>query len=188
MPMGDWDRFKNYISDYLEGNLDNSTRKEFEQEIEKNSNLQKLTRGVENLSKMLGNLPEHECSDDFNVKLRDRIHRESSVVRLPVTPLKKYSFAFSFVMIAVVAVFTFNTLTEKDDPVINLPESSNIQSVQPNPVYQNKMQPASRIKTDNRQVDIKTIDENVTVTDSLHNEILNKEKQSNIKYVDETKK
>ena len=53
MPMGDWDRFKNYISDYLEGNLDNSTRKEFEQEIEKNSNLQKLTRGVENLSKVL---------------------------------------------------------------------------------------------------------------------------------------
>lgn len=186
--MGDWDRFKNYISDYLEGNLDNSTRKEFEQEIDKNSNLQKLTRGVENLSKVLGDLPEYECSDDFNVKLRDRIHRDSSAVKLPVIPLKKYSFAFSFVMIAVIAVFTFNTLTEKDDPVINLPESSNIQSVQPNPVYQNKMQPASQVQTDNRQVDIKTIDENVTVTDSLHNETIKKEKQSNIKYVDETKK
>ena len=137
---------------------------------------------------MLGNLPEHKCSDDFNVKLRDSIHRESSVVRLPVTPLKKYSFAFSFVMIAVVAVFTFNTLTEKDDPVRNLPESSNIQSVQPNPVYQNKMQPASQVNTNNKHVDIKTIDENATVTDSLHNETINKDKQSNIKYVDETKK
>ena len=49
MPMGDWDRFKNYISDYLVGNLDNSIRKEFELEIDKNSYLQKLTRGVENL-------------------------------------------------------------------------------------------------------------------------------------------
>ena len=188
MPIGYWDIFKNYISDYLEGNLDNSTRKEFELEIDKNSNLQKLTRGVENLSKMLGDLPEYECSDDFNVTLRDRIHRESSAVKLQVTPLKKYSYAFSFVMLAVIAVFTFNTLTEKDDPVKNLPESSKIQSVQPNPVFQNKMQPASQVRIDNRQVDIKTIDENVAVTDSLKNEVIRKEKQPNIKYVDDTKK
>lgn len=188
MPMGDWDRFKNYISDYLEGNLDNSTRKEFELEIDKNNNLQKLTKRVENLSKMLGDLPEYECSDNFNVKLRDRLHRDSSAVKLPVTPLKKYSFAFSFVMLAVIVVFTFNTFTEQDDPVKNLPESSKIQSVQSNPVFQNKMQPASRVQIDGRQVDIKTIDENVAMTDSLKNEVIKKEKQSNIKYVDDTKK
>ena len=182
--MSDWDRLSNNISDYLEGNLDNSTRKEFEEEIKKNPDLKNLTNRMAGLSKLLGNLPEQKCSDEFSAQLRDRIHRETSTAKSFTFPVKKYSYAFSFVVLAVISVFTFNVLTEDGDSIDALPESSNIQSVQPEPVYQNNMQPTSTVKTDNKQVDIKTIDENSAAPDSLVNKTV-KEKNPNIKYVDE---
>ncbi len=66
--MSDWDRLSNNISDYLEGNLDNSTRKEFEEEIEKNPDLKNLTSRMAGLSKLLGNLTEQKCSDEFSAQ------------------------------------------------------------------------------------------------------------------------
>ena len=186
--MSDWDKLSNYISDYLEGNLDNSSRKEFEQEIEKNSDLRNLTGKVSNLSRLLKGLPEHKCSDDFSVKLRKKIHQSSAKIAKPVSSFKKYSFAFSFVIVAVVAIFAIGTFMESEDPAVNLPESSNIPSVQPDPVNQNTMQPTSNVQADNKQVDIKTIYENPVAADSLHNKAIEKEKDDKIKYVDETKK
>ena len=182
--MSDWDRLSNNISDYLEGNLDNSTRKEFEEEIEKNPDLKNLTSRMAGLSKLLGNLTEQKCSDDFSAQLRDRIHRETSTAKAFRIPVKKYSYAFSLVVLAVISVFTFNVLTEDGDSIDALPESSNIQSVQPTPVYQNNMQPPATVSADNKEVDIKTIDENSAVADSLANKP-SKEKNPNIKYVDE---
>jgi anti-sigma factor RsiW len=184
MPMSDWDRLSNNISDYLEGKLDSSTKKEFEEEIDKNPNLKNLTGRMAGLSKLLGNLPERKCSEEFSAQLRDRIHRETSNVKAFTIPVKKYSYAFSLVVLAVISVFTFNVLTEEGDSIDALPESSNIQSVQPEPVYQNNMQPATTVKADNKQVDIKTIDENSAAADSLVNKPI-KEKNPNIKYVDE---
>ena len=183
--MGDWDRLKNHISDYLEGNLDNSTRKDFEAEIEKNSDLSKVTKRVEILSNILTNLPEYKCSDDFNQKLRERIHQESSSKTASI-PIKKYSFAFSFVVLAVIVVFTFNTFTGQDDPVNNLPESSNIQT---DPVYQSPSQSPVKNQPGNQSVDLKTKSGDEAVSDSLSRKQKKKfQDQDNIKQVDELKK
>jgi hypothetical protein len=188
MPMGDWDRLKHHISDYLEGNLDNSTRKEFEEEISRNDELKKVTGRVEKLSHMLTNLPEYKCSDDFNQKLRERIHNQSSS-KLDNIPIKKISFAISFAVLLVIVVFSFNTFTGSDDPANNLPESSNIESNQSDPGYQNKVQPPSQVRASSRQVDVKTIQDNEAASDSLSRKNLKKiQDQDNIKQVDEVKK
>jgi anti-sigma factor RsiW len=185
MPMGDWDRLKNHISDYLEGNLDNSTRKEFEAEIEKNTDLSKITRRVEKLSNILTNLPEYKCSDDFNQKLRERIHQESSV-KTDSFPIKKYSFAFSFVVLAVIIVFAFNSFTGDDDPVNKLPESSNIQA---DPVYQSPTQSTFKNQPTSQPVDLKTMSGNEVVTDSLSRQQIKKmQDKGSIKQVDDVKK
>ena len=183
--MGDWDRLKNHISDYLEGNLDNSTRKNFEAEIEKNSDLSKVTKRVEKLSNILTNLPEYKCSDDFNQKLRERIHQESSS-KIASIPIKKYSFAFSFVVLAVIVIFTFNTFTGQDDTVNNLPESSNIQT---DPVYQSPAQSPNKIQPGNQPVDLKTMSCDAAVADSLsRNKNKKTQEQGSIKQVDDVKK
>ena len=183
--MGDWDRLKNHISDYLEGNLDNSTRKEFETEIERNSDLSKITKRVEKLSNILTNLPEYKCSDDFNQKLRERIHQESSS-KIASFPIKKYSFAFSFVVLAVIVVFAFNTFTGEDDPVNNMPESSNIKT---DPVYQSPTQSPLNNQSGRQPVDLKTMSGDVAVTDSLsRNKIKKLHDQGSIKQVDDVKK
>lgn len=183
--MGDWDRLKNHISDYLEGNLDNSTRKDFEAEIEKNSDLGKVTKRVEKLSNILTNLPEYKCSDDFNQKLRERIHQESSNKTASI-PIKKYSFAFSFVVLAVIVIFTINTFTGQDDPVNNMPESSNIQT---DPVYQSPSQSPVNNQPGSQPVDLKTMPDDQAVTDSLSRKQMKKlQNQDNIKQVDETQK
>ena len=178
--MGDWDRLKNHISDYLEGNLDNSTRKEFETEIEKNSDLRKVTSRVEKLSNLLTNLPDYKCSDDFNQKLRERIHQDSSNTRISF-PIKKYSFAFSFVVLAVIVVFTFNFFTGEDDPVNNLPESSNMQT---DPVYQSPSQSPVKNQPASQPVDLKTMTADDAMTDSLSRKQIKKmQDQDNIKQV-----
>ena len=186
--MGDWDRQKHHISDYLEGNLDNSTRNEFEKEISKNDELKKVTGRVEKLSHMLKNLPEHKCSDDFNQKLRERIHNESSS-KLDTIPIKKISFALSFAVLLVLVVFSFNTFIGNEEPANNLPESTNVEPNQSDPGYQNKLQSPKQVQASSRQVDVKTIQENEATSDSLSRKNLKKiQDQDNIKQVDEVKK
>ena len=68
------DRIKNYISDYLENSLDPSTQKEFEDALENSPELRSMTKRILILSNRLSNLKYYHCSDEFTVKLRERIH------------------------------------------------------------------------------------------------------------------
>jgi hypothetical protein len=107
--MGDSDRMKNYISDYLENSLDPSTHKEFEDELKRSQELRTITDRVAAVSTHLSNLKKHACSDDFSVKLREKIHTTSEPLISRRTVLR-YSFAVSFVIILVIATFTITNL------------------------------------------------------------------------------
>jgi hypothetical protein len=188
MPMGDCDRFKKHISDYLEGSLDKTTRKEFESELEQNDELSKLTSRIGEISILLSKLPDHKCSDDFSAKLRKKIHNSDSRAKLPVTPLKKYSFAFSFAILAVIIVFTLNVFDNNSGDTNVIPESSNLQNSNPQPSPQIPSQPVSNIPAvSNKEVDIKTVDEQKAVTDSVKKEEKSAS-EKNFKYVDDKKK
>jgi hypothetical protein len=187
MPMGDWDRFKPFVSDYIEGNLDNSTRKEFEQELEKNSDLKRITSRVDRITKMLNGLPEYQCSDDFNVTLRERIHDESNYTARSKT-VRRYTFAFSFVVLAIIVTFSISTFFYPDTDAQQLPGSANSEQIPNNPNYKENIQPASKVDTDQKELGLRADDTKTAVQDSLSRKKSQSTKNSNIKYVDDTKK
>jgi len=186
--MGECDRLKKHISDYLEGNLDKTTRKEFEHALAQNEDLNNLTTRVREIPVLLNKLPAHKCSDDFAVNLRKKIHSNNSQARLPVTPLKKYSFVFSFAVLAVIIIFSFNMLEDNSSEVKILPESTNIQNSNPRPpAVQTPSQPVSNSPVSNQEIDIKTVDEQKVAADSVGN-VENGGNKKNFKYVDDKKK
>jgi hypothetical protein len=94
--MGDSDRMKNYISDYLENSLDPSTHKEFEDALKRSPELRSMSDRMAILSTRLNNLKYRKCSDDFSLKLRKRIHTSSEPL-ISRQNMVRYSFAASFV-------------------------------------------------------------------------------------------
>lgn len=126
MPMGDCDKFKTYISDYLENDLDPSSRKEFEKALKSSGDLQDLTSGIKILTRNLRNLNTPKCSDDFSVKLRERIHSSSepSVTRAPFI---RYSVAASFVVVIAIATFSLMSLFNTPEIRSTSPESITVQ-------------------------------------------------------------
>ncbi len=117
--MGECDRFKNYISDYLDNTLDPTTHNEFEKALKSSADLQRMTNKVSSLRSSLKNLSYQTCSDDFSLKLRERIHTEPE----PIVSRKnmvRLSFAFSFVIIIAFATFSLTNLlnsTGSETPV-----------------------------------------------------------------------
>jgi hypothetical protein len=107
--MGDSDRMKNYISDYLENSLDPSTHKDFENALKRSPELRTMTDRVAAVSTHLNSLKHHKCSDEFSVKLRERIHTSSEPL-ISRQNIVRYSFAASFVIILVIATFAMTNL------------------------------------------------------------------------------
>jgi len=135
--MGNSDRMKNYISDYLENSLDPSTHKEFEDALKRSPDLRSMTDRMTILTSHLNNFEYHKCSDEFSVKLRERIHTSSKPL-ISRQNLIRYSFAASFVIILIIAIFTITNLSsESPENIPVLQEASGNPAVKPNPVSGN---------------------------------------------------
>jgi hypothetical protein len=110
------DRLKNYISDYLENSLDPTMHKEFEDALRKSADLRAITGKMTTLSTHLSNLKSHKCSEDFTIKLRDRIHTSSEPF-ISRQNIVRYSFAASFVIILIAAIFTLTNLSSESPEI-----------------------------------------------------------------------
>ena len=182
--MGDCDRLKKHISDYIEGNLDKATRDEFERGLNQDVVLQNLTSRMGYLSQTLSKLPEHKCSSDFSASLRERIHRSEAPSRLPVNSVRKYSFAFSVMILAIVAVFTITQIGDQapesslqsEAPVINNANPAVAPVTSSNPVVSDKIS--------GQEVDIKTRGEQKALADSSAKRE-SEGKKASLKYVDD---
>jgi hypothetical protein len=176
--MGDSDRMKNYISDYLENSLDPSTHKEFEDALKRSQELRTITDRVSAVSRHLSNLKNHTCSDDFSVKLREKIHTTSGPL-ISRRNIVRYSFAASFVIILVIATFAITYLMSDS------PENS--------PTLQGSTQNANPVSADEQtdplvdegDLDINAKPNQNALSDSSR--VLPEEKKNNpkIKYVDQ---
>jgi hypothetical protein len=166
MPMGECDRLKHYISDYLEGGLDPATRKEFDDALEKFPELKVMTNRVLLLSSKLKNLNYYSCSNEFQLKLREKIHTqpESTISKQNIV---RYSLAFS--MVIILFIVTFSMLNFSDSPELNplIPENSEFQINATNPV--SNPLPGNNVNSlvnDDNGVDIKTRTTQDMVADS----------------------
>lgn len=165
--MGDCDKLKNYISDFIEGNLDPTTRKQFDDELRTNKELQQLTNNVRQVSRILADLPHHKCGDDFNIRLREKIHAESSTSKFNIN-IRRYSIAVSFVVIIAIAIFGINSMLKEDTPLPVAPASSNIS--------------VEQVVPENEEFDVKTRDPQAVTKDSIR-----EQRDPRIKYVDQKK-
>ena len=135
--MGNSDRLKNYISDYLENSLDPSTHKEFEDALKRSPDLRSMTDRMTILTSHLNNFEYHKCSDEFSVKLRERIHASSEPL-ISRRNIIRYSFAASFVIILIIAIFTITNLSsDSPENIPVLQEASGNPASKPNPVSGN---------------------------------------------------
>jgi hypothetical protein len=184
--MGDSDRLKNYISDYLENSLDPSTQKEFEDTLKRSPELRTMTDRIAALSTQLANLKSHKCSDDFSVKLRERIHTTSRPI-ISRQNIIRYSFAASFIIILVIVTLTFTNF------VSDSPESAPaLQGTTQNPVDNPTpvANPASTSKDPGKlvndgEVDIRSKSNQNAVSDSSRTQREEKKNRPPIKYVDQ---
>ena len=110
--MGDSDSLKNYISDYLENSLDPSTHKEFDDALKRSPQLSSMTDRMATLLTHLNKLRYHKCSDEFLLKLRERIHTSSEPL-ISRQNMIRYSFAASLVIILVIATFSITNLSSE---------------------------------------------------------------------------
>jgi hypothetical protein len=184
--MGDSDRMKNYISDYLENSLDPSTHKEFEDTLKRSPELRSMTDRMAALSTRLNNLKYHKCSDEFSLKLRERIHTSSEPL-ISRQNIVRYSFAASFVIILVIATFTITNLSsESPDTTPDLQGSTESPVKNPNPVS-NPVSPGNNAKTavKDGEVNIGTKSPQQAVSDSVRLQQEEKKSEPAIKYVDQ---
>jgi hypothetical protein len=163
--MGECDRFKPFISDYLEKSLDPTTHQKFEKALENSDELQLLTSRVRLLKTHLEKLDRVSCSDDFSLRLRERIHtvpqpffKRQNVMRM--------SMAFSLVIVLAVALVSMMNLSDSPETSIPLQGTPNLKIDEANPVSS----PASTtnpgiFKTDS-PLDVKTKNNQQTAADS----------------------
>lgn len=186
MPMGNWDRMKFYISDYLEESLDPTTQKEFEKSLEGSSELRSQLNKVTALKSRLNNLSQYQCSDDFSLKLRERIHASPQPI-ISRQNLLRYSFAASFIIIlAVFTVYMTNSSNVQESvPVMGSGAEFQMKPSNPvsNPVSSNKVN--SFLKDD--ETDIKTKSSQKASADSTRSYVPGTEKRDNarVKIVDQ---
>jgi cytoskeletal protein RodZ len=170
MPMGNCDRMKKHISDYIEGTLDPTTRKEFEKNLEIFPELNTITKNISILSSILHKLPSQKCSDEFMVNLRERIHFGPKNV-VATSMIKKYSYAVSFLVLIIISVLGVNSifLQQDDSGGIQAPADYHIDVSEP--PSQVPIKASSKISPSKDNLSNKSNDSQPAITDSLNTPI-----------------
>ncbi len=182
--MGDCDRMKKHITDYLEHTLNPSTQKEFEQILGKDEQLKKITSEVDRIADMLGNLQSLRCSENFNVNLREKILLNR---KLPENyPVRRYVLSVSVAALFIFVLVIFNPFSSEENensPLI--PEAS--MQLSPEKNKQNVNQ-ADNTNTDEsfEGRDIKTLEEAQAQADSTKDKSAPKLKHVDQKEIQET--
>ena len=182
--MGDCDRMKHYISDYLENRLDPTTHKEFEETLKNSPELRSMTQNISNLTSRLNNFTYYKCPDDFLLKLRERIHTTSEISPSRKS-LVRYSFAASSIVVLIIIAFSVIDLSNSPETAPDFQGNSDlrIQSTNPvsNPVTGNNVN--SFVKDDEMNIRTKTVQD--AISDSIRTEGQPAEKKDDkhIKYV-----
>jgi hypothetical protein len=119
MPMGDCERFKKYYSNYIEKRLDPAVIDEINQHLDYCDECKKVIRQIRILQKMMADLPLQKCSENFNLKLHQRIFSRSTQKERNGI-IRKYSYAVSFIIAVVFIIFfVYSLFNKKEQPINN---------------------------------------------------------------------
>jgi hypothetical protein len=177
-------RFKDMVSDYIEGELDHQNRSVMEKHIKDclgcKQNISQLKRLIQNLRE----LPRIIATPDFETILRARIRIESGLARrrrerwFPIGQyrLPAYTFATVVVLVALISVFVLNKSNRYPVPQANINNQwyqGGVEKVDPSTneryIYFIETQQIPNVNYQAPVENFQVIDKNVT-SDSIHAE------------------
>ena len=182
--MTDCDKVKEHISDYIEKRLSPNLKSELENHFQICTDCQLKVERIPQVKTMMGNLISVKCSDNFNLRLREKIAKNDTNPIVSRDSIKKLSYGFSFAMIILLMVFGFNFFSQADsDSNVNLPQVLNQESITPSNQVSPNIQNASSNLTQTEEFSVRTKDAEGVYSDSTK-EKLSEEKNPRVKYVD----
>ena len=139
-------QFEGYISDYIENSLSIAKRKEFEQFLAENPESKVMVESVRSTMSQLKHLPAVKTSDDFMVKLQERVAKQRDFVPVQQDNRRPLIFGFtpltagmmSLVVLAIVFV-GYELMPSGSNPMA-IPPQITTNNVMPTPVNTTQMQ------------------------------------------------
>ena len=133
-------QFEGYISDYIENSLSIAKRKEFEQFLAEHPESKELVEAVRSTISQLKNLSTVKTSDEFMIKLQQRVAKQRDVIPVQMDKRKPMIFGFtpltasmmSLVVLAIVFV-GYELMPSGSNP-ISIPPQITKNSVMSTPV------------------------------------------------------
>jgi len=147
-------QFEGYMSDYIENSLSIAKRKEFEQFLAEHPESKEQVQAVRSTILQLKTLPTVKTSDEFMVKLQQRVAKQRNVIPIQQTNRKPLIFGFtpiaagmmSLVILAIVFV-GYELMPSGSSNPIAIPSQITTNSVMSAPVNQPSALPATMEST-----------------------------------------
>ena len=143
-------QFEGYISDYIENSLSIAKRKEFEKFLAEHPESKEQVKAVRSTILQLKNLSTIKTSDEFMVKLQQRVAKQRDVIPVPLVKRKSMIFGFtpltasmmSLVVLAIVFV-GYELMPVGSSNPIAIPPQITTNSVMPTSVNQTPVTPSN---------------------------------------------
>ena len=182
--MTDCDKVMEFISDYIERRLTPGLKTELDNHFQQCPDCKLVLERIPKVQSLMSNLDPVQCSDDFNLKLRERIAGNQNESMVSNGSFKKVTYGFSFAIFVFVIVFGFNFFNQAEpDSDILLPQVQKQESTVPsNPTNQN-VQQASTNLTQTEELDVRTKESEGIYSDSAKTKSPDV-KDPRVKYVD----
>jgi anti-sigma factor RsiW len=142
-------QFEGYISDYIENSLSIAKRKEFEQFLAEHPESKELVETIRSTISQLKNLPTVKTSNEFMVKLQQRVAKQRDAIPVQMEKRKPMIFGFtpltaSMMSLVVVAiVFVGYELMPSGSNPIAIPPQITTNNVMTAPVNSNPVVPVN---------------------------------------------
>jgi predicted anti-sigma-YlaC factor YlaD len=170
--MGSCYNSRKYISDFLENKLEPELRATVENHLKACPECMRSAKNIGYLQNRLTNLRRYQCSEDFTLKLQQRIQSPNRNISFSL-PVRKFSYAFTVILVIFLSIYTIRWINQKPEEVI-IPPSSVIES--------SVGEEESATDADPQDVNIKTKESLAGQNDSLNTR---KNANGRIKYVDQ---
>ena len=143
-------QLEGYISDYIENSLSIAKRKEFEKFLAEHPESKEQVEAVRLTISQLKNLSAVKTTDEFMVKLQQRVAKQRDVIPLQMEKRKPMIFGFtpltasmmSLVVLAIVFVGYELMPVGSSNPIV-IPPQITTNSVMPTSVYPTPVTPAN---------------------------------------------
>jgi len=157
--MTDCDKVNEYISDYIEKRLSPNLKTELDNHFQLCASCRLVMERIPKVQSLMSNLISVHCSDNFNLKLREKIANSENEPFVSRDSVKKLSYAFSFAIFVLLIVFGFNFFNQVDSDSNNiLPQVQKQESVNPSTPSNQNIKHAYSNLTQTEELNVRTKD------------------------------